>query len=108
MKDCNFYIPSYQTIPTELRLRGEGVDVYYHHLPDVFGYEFSVYHPGAKEAPAAAPDRELVEDIAHKMCSQSYDHGASWRIRGVQLVHAAEFLTDCNTFHVLFRVRDAG
>lgn len=107
MDNLNFYIPESQTIPTDLRLQGDGVHIYYDKLPEDFGYVFKVYHPGADEVPDAAADRALVENIAHKMCAQSYDHGASWRIRRIQLMHTAEFFCDCNIFHVLFRVRDA-
>lgn len=107
-KKFNFYIPKSQTIPTDLRLKGEGVDIKYEKLPDAFGYEFKVYHPGAEETPAVAPDRELVEDIAHQMCNQFFDHGASWRVTKIKMVHSAEKWWDCNIFHVLFRIRDAG
>jgi hypothetical protein len=106
--DIIFYIPSDQTIPTDLRLKTEDAHIYYERLPETFGYKFRIYHPGAQEVPSVQKDRELVEDIAHRMCAQSYDHGASWRIRGIILINIAEDLTSCNTFHVLFRIRDAG
>lgn len=98
--EIKFFIPDDQTIPTQLRLTADGVHVYYNRLPDRFAYRFTVY---TQDENAAA---NIVEEIAHIMVNQSYDHGASWRIKTIVQVSDESVMS--YTYDVDFRFRDAG
>lgn len=94
-----FFIPSDQVAPTNLRLLVDGIHVYYERLKDAFGYKFEVFTKDADKA------MEIVDKVADIMCSQSYDHGAQWRVTSVKLIEQGIM---SSIIEVRFRVRDAG
>ena len=100
--EIKFYIPDDEVIPTQLRLRVDGVDVYYEKLkePGCIAYQFEFFRFQISEEKG----REIVDRIAHIMEGQSYDHGASWRIISITPAHTALGLR----YVVRFRLRDAG
>lgn len=97
-----FYIPENEMIPTRLRLKVDGKDVYYERSMGCFGYDFEVFDATNEEAV------ELATQLGRLMESQSYDHGASWRIVSVGLVDQEERDHIAPIARVIFRLRDAG
>ncbi len=97
----DFYIPKDQTIPTRLRLKVDGIDVYYSRLHDQFGYDFEFY--GVTEEKAM----EITENLTAIMCSQSYDHGSQWRVTAIYPVEQDERYKASEIVRVIFRVRDS-
>lgn len=98
-----FYVPKDQTIPLQLRLKVDGkFDVDYDRLSDTFGwkFEFSKFQGVTLEMANA-----ITDEIVSRMISQSYDHGAQWRERGVREIVNDEWELSVTVF---FRVRDAG
>ena len=98
-----FYVPEYQVIPTQLRVKVNGsIDVYYARLPDAFGFKFDFFKSqGATLEVATA----ITDEIVSRMIWQSYDHGAQWRECGVREIVNDEWNLSITVF---FRVRDAG
>lgn len=101
--EIKFYIPKDETVPTHLRVRvDEGIDVYYDRLPDAFGFKFDFFpHQGVTLEMATA----ITDELVRRMVSQSYDHGAQWRERGVREISQDAYGISITVF---FRVRDAG
>ena len=98
----SFYIPKYEIIPTELRLKvDENVDVYYKKLPDKFGYEFSFLR---SQGITLEEGTAIVDEIVNRMKSQSYDHGVEWRESAVREIIYNEHEFNITVF---FRIRDA-
>ena len=98
-----FYVPEYQTIPTQLRVKvDETIDVYYDHLPKDFGWKFEFFKSQGVTLEMATA---ITDEIVRKMVSQSYDHGAQWRECGVREVVNDEWDLSITVY---FRVRDAG
>lgn len=97
----DFYIPKDQTIPTRLRLKVDGIDVYYSRLHDQFGYDFEFYSVTEEEA------MDITENLAAIMCSQSYDHGSQWRVIAIYPVEQDERYKASEIVRVIFRVRDS-
>lgn len=96
--NIRFYIPKDQIIPTNLRLKADNVDVFYERLGDGLGYEFEVFTTDTDLA------KNIVDTIADLMCSQSYDHGAEWRVTYTKMIPQDYSIV----VQVRFRVRDAG
>lgn len=98
-----FYIPDNEIIPTVLRLKvDDSIDVYYERDAANFAYTFSflpVIQTVNLETATA-----IVDEIVSKMISQSYDHGAQWRERGVRKIKNDEFELRITVY---FRVRDS-
>lgn len=67
-----FYIPKDETIPTDLRLKVDGIDVYYERIKG--GFRFYVYVDSDEKA------LDIVEAIAGQMISDHDEsqHGVSW------------------------------
>lgn len=99
----DFYIPTDETIPTQLRVKvDDQYDVYYRRLVGIFGYEFTFFKvQGITKEMATA----ITDEIALRMIDQSWDHGSQWRENKVRTI-------DENDFEIIvkvhFRVRDAG
>lgn len=101
--NIEFYIPKYQAIPTQLRVKVDGnFDVYYEHLPDAFGWKFDFFKSQGVTLEMATA---ITDEIVQKMIWQSYDHGAQWRECGVREIVNDEWDLSITVF---FRVRDAG
>lgn len=98
--NIKFFVPSDQIIPTYLRLIADGVHVFYNRLSDRFAYRFTVYTTDENLA------ANIVEEVARRMCNQSYDHGVSWRIENVALIPTESVVS--LDYEVVFRLRDAG
>ena len=103
MMNIEFFVPDDETIPTRLRLRVDGpIDVYYESLPNDFAYKFTFFKWQDVTLEMACA---ITDKIVSRMISQSYDHGAQWRERGVRSIVNDEFELSITVF---FRVRDAG
>ena len=78
--DIKFYIPSYETIPTELRLKVDNIDVYYKRIKG--GFEFVIYTESDEKA------MEIAEEIAQIMIRDhdESEHGVSWRTVSMELI----------------------
>lgn len=96
-----FYIPKSEAIPTRLRLKVDGIDVYYGRVPDQFGYDFEFFGEAKERA------MEITKKLAAIMCSQSYDHGSEWRVVSIGPVEQDERYKCSEIVRVLFRVRDS-
>lgn len=68
-----FYIPKDEKIPTDLRLKVDGIDVYYERIKG--GFRFYVYVDSDEKA------LEIVKAIAEQMIfdHDESQHGVSWR-----------------------------
>ena len=98
-----FYVPDYQVIPTQLRVKVDDTfDVYYDRLPDEFGWKFQFFKSQGITLEMAVA---ITDEIVSRMVWQSYDHGAQWRERGVREIVNDEWELSISVF---FRVRDAG
>lgn len=102
-----FYIPECETIPTKLRLiirknEGKDITVYYERLEESFGYNFELYDITSEDEA-----KEIVSQIAHTMCSQSYDHGQEWRVEDIEKLSCEVngFISKAE-YNVLFRIKD--
>lgn len=75
-----FYIPKGETIPTDLRLKVDDVDVYYERIKG--GFRFIVYVNSDEKA------LEIVGKIAQQMIidHDESQHGVSWRTVSTELV----------------------
>lgn len=102
--DIKFYIPSDETIPTKLRLLANGKIVNYNKVHDKFAYDFTVYH-ATEEA-----SKEIVDEIVRRMCHQSYDHGAEWRVTNKEVIETFvigdNYTLSC-TIRVSFYIKDS-
>lgn len=100
--EIKFYMPEGVSVPTQLRLRVDGdIDVYYDRSPSG-GWKFWLFK-------FQNVTREMAEAIVgavwQRMVNQSYDHGVSWRERGVREVYEDEYKIEIT---IDYRVRDAG
>lgn len=101
--NIKFYIPSDEIIPTRLRLKANGKDVYYNKVHDKFAYDFTVYSATEEES------KEIVDEIVRKMCYQSYDHGAEWRVTNKEVIDIYTFkdhAISC-TIRAYFYIKDS-
>lgn len=112
MKEANemhieFYIPKYQVIPLDLRLKVDGKDVFYRRIYGLgsIAYNFEVFDSNEQEA------LDIVKKIADKMCWQSYDHGTQWRVVSIRALEKLDLdmrYPLYETIQVIFWARDAG
>ena len=107
------YKPKNEYIPTELRLKVSGFEdhpdmqVLYFRVPGEFAYQFTFYHTLLWQENTRKCCEDALSKIVSAMCSQSYDHGASWRdIKTEYLENESDVYH--STFKVNFYVRDAG
>ena len=97
----DFYIPTYQIIPTQLRVKvDDTVDVYYDRVTN--GWKFRFFRSQGVTLEMAVA---ITDEIVSRMIWQSYDHGAQWRECGVREIVDDEWELSITVF---FRVRDAG
>lgn len=100
--DVKFYIPKDETIPTQLRVKvDDKYDVYYDKSPEGFAYDFRFFNDAKDHY------ETILDAIVSRMCSQSYDHGASWRETKREIIKPTEKWWDDLIVRVYFRVRDA-
>ena len=99
----DFYIPTDETIPTQLRVKvDDQYDVYYRRLVGILGYEFTFFKcQGITKEMATA----ITDDIVSQMIDQSYYHGSQWREDKVRTIDENGYKI---VIKVYFRVRDAG
>ena len=100
--DIQFFIPSSETIPTQLRVKVDGVDVYYDKVPGKFAYTFKFFKFQGVTMELA---KTIVDELVRRMENQSYDHGAQWRETACRNVYEDEYDI---TITVFFYKRDAG
>lgn len=99
-RHIKFYIPEKEIIPLRLRLKVDGVDVYYcQKLGPGIVYRFKVFEQDITKC------KEIVEDLARMIRMQSYDHGVYWKVEEITHVESGVL---SNTLEVKFRVRDGG
>lgn len=95
-----FYVPTDELVPTRLRLKVDGLDVYYRRTYDEFAYEFEIFGNTTLEQ-----GEEIVRRLADIMCSQSYDHGAEWRVTNIELIKGLDW--NSAAWKVSFRMNDS-
>lgn len=101
MKEIKFYIPEYETIPTDLRLYVNDVYVTYKRIP--CGFAFRVSLKDENEA------MEIVKEIVRQMKSEHDEpqHGISWRTISLEIVPQDERYRIDTLIEWKFRVRDS-
>ena len=74
-----FYIPKDEKIPTDLRLKVDGIDVYYERIKG--GFRFYVYVDSDEKA------LEIVKAITEQMIfdHDESQHGVSWRTVSIEI-----------------------
>lgn len=106
--NIQFYMPEDQKIPTQLRLKitREGkkdVIVNYERMRDGLTWVFTLYNIKSE-----AEANEIIEEIANKMCYQSYDHGQEWRTESIEIREIQiDFFNPHAEYVVKFRMRDS-
>ena len=77
--NIEFYIPKDEKIPTDLRLKVDGIDVYYERIKG--GFRFYVYVDSDETA------LEIVKAIAEQMIfdHDESQHGVSWRTVSMEI-----------------------
>ena len=95
-----FYIPKDQTIPTRLRLKVDGLDVYYDKVDDAFAYDFTLWGKARENGTA------IVDEIVRRLCNQSYDHGSEWRETKREVIEEGVMDWEPIVIRVYFRVKD--
>lgn len=100
--DIKFHTPQSETIPTQMRLKVDGVDVYYDKVPGKFAYTFKFFKIQDVTMELA---KTIVDEVVDRMKEQSYDHGAQWRETSCRSVYEDEYDI---TITVFFYKRDAG
>lgn len=96
-----FYIPKDQTIPTQLRLKVDGMDVYYDKVSDVFAYDFTMWGKAREHGTA------IVDELVHILCNQSYDHGSEWRETKREVIEKGVMDWEPTVIRVHFRIKDS-
>ena len=97
-----FYIPDDEIIPTQLRVKiDDKYDVYYSRVHDEFAWDFTFYNE-AKDC-----YETLLDEMVFRMCSQSEDHGSSWRETKREIIEKSEDRWSSIVVRVYFRIRDA-
>lgn len=101
MSDIKFYIPKGETIPTDLRLKVDGMDVDYERIHS--GYRFNIN----------TEDEQKALEIATKITDQmklEHDepqHGISWRTIAMYVVKQEERYRTGTIVDWKYRVRDS-
>lgn len=96
-----FYIPKDQTIPTRLRLKVDGMHVYYDKVDGAFAYDFTLWGKARDNGNA------IVDEIVRRMCNESYDHGAEWRETKREVIEEGSEDWETIVIRVYFRVKDS-
>ena len=100
--DIKFYIPEDEFIPIAFRLKADGKDVLYCKVDNKFAFDFTVYDTTEEKA------KEIVDEIVRKMCYQSCDHDAEWRVTNKEVIEAYTiFDTTTCTIRVSFYTKDS-
>ena len=95
-----FYIPKDQTIPTQLRLKVDGLDVYYNEVEDEFAYDFTLWGKAINNATA------IVDELVRILCYQSYDHGSEWRETKREVIEESGMEWEPLVIRVYFRIKN--
>ena len=111
--NINFYIPSDQIIPTQLRLKvtddnNKVYDVYYSRDPKTLSYTFVFLNYQFEDENGFVYQNlmdEVIKEIVEKLIWQSEDHGSRWFQTGQEIILQDKFMT---FYKIDFRVRDAG
>lgn len=111
--NINFYIPSHQIIPTQLRLKvaydnNKVYDVYYSRSSKTFSYTFEFLNYQFEDENGFVYQNlmdEIIKEIIKKLIWQSEDHGSRWIQTGQEIIQQDKFMT---IYKVDFRTRDAG
>lgn len=107
-----FYTPHWEYIPTELRLDITNIENHpplkatYEKYPNEFAYKLVIYHALLAQENTYKVCDDIADKFINILQSQSYDHGASWRLTRKELMSSSdEYSTE---YKLSFRVRDAG
>lgn len=110
-----FYTPKDEYIPTELRLKITDIpnhpdlSAIYKRSENEFAYEITIFKGLNTQNNTNSICREIVEKFANLLVSQSYDHGAQWRVTDIIEMFSPMNLDDFSvTYKIRFYVRDAG
>ena len=96
-----FYIPKDEKIPTDLRLKVDGIDVYYERIKG--GFRFYVYVDSDEKA------LEVVKAITEQMIfdHDESQHGVLWRTISLAVVPQDERYRINTIVDWIYRVRDS-
>lgn len=93
-----FEVPEDKLIPTELRIKKDGVLVVYRRCTNEFAYIFEVYNNKDKS------NESVISEIVSLMCAQSFDHGQEWRHVSTEQINK-DYVD--NQYKVTFRIKDS-
>ncbi len=101
MRDIKFYIPSGETIPTDLQLKVDGEQVDYERIYG--GFRFRLYDVDAETA------LDVVREITDKIRWEHDDtqHGVSWVTKSLEIVPQEERYKIGEIVEWQYRVRDS-
>ena len=110
--NIKFYIPPYEKIPTQLRLRvtddnNKVYDVYYFRSYGTFSYTFWFLNYQFKDENGFIYQNlmdEIIKEIIEKLIWQSEDHGSRWVQTDQKITHQDKFIT---LYKIDFSIGDA-
>lgn len=101
-------INTHQQVQTGLAVEVNGRWIDYEPLNDTFGYKFwTTIGINEDEEKAVKEADAAIDEIISAMCSQSYDHGAVWRLTSKEV--SEEYLDRYGQYYVkaYFRIKDS-
>lgn len=101
MSDIKFYVPKYETIPTDLRLYVDDVYVTYERIKG--GFAFRILLDDEERA------MDVAKEIVQKMIREhdESEHGVSWRSISLAVVPQEERYRIDTLIEWKYRVRDS-
>ena len=101
MSNIRFYIPKYETIPTDLLLYVDDTYVEYKRIQH--GFQFWINEDDRQKA------MDIAKEITEKMISEHDDsqHGVSWRTVSMEVVDLDPRYCTGTTINWIYRVRDS-
>ena len=101
MSDIKFYVPKYETIPTDLRLYVDDVYVTYERIKG--GFAFRILLDDEERA------MDVAKEIVQKMIREHDEsqHGVSWRTISLEVIPQDERYRLDTLIEWKYRVRDS-
>ena len=103
MSEIKFYIPKSETIPTELRLHVDDIQVTYYRIDHGYGFRFEIYTIDDEEA------MEIVKQIVKRIEYEHDDapHGVTWVTTSLEIVPQEERYKVGTIIDWKYRIRDS-
>ena len=95
-----FYVPDYEIIPTELRLKFNNKVFIYHRIHQCLGYDFICV-----DCKTNNESLNYVTEIAELMCKQSEDKDSKWEIRTIYAIDQKEEYKIYPIIRVVFDIK---